>query len=90
MMPAREDISDLRAGVRFWLFLNVWIHGSRNAPREMTRFYLVGGISAIIYVITSLSLFLDLRVISTLSRADTVHILYMSLCYRIHYSIDRA
>jgi len=21
-MPAREDISDLRAGVRFWLFLN--------------------------------------------------------------------
>ena len=22
MMPAREDISDLRAGVRFWLFLN--------------------------------------------------------------------
>ena len=25
MMPAREDISDLRAGVRFWLFLNVWI-----------------------------------------------------------------
>ena len=45
----------------------------------------------IIYVITSLSLLFSLRVISTLlEEADTVHILYMSLCYRIHYSIDRA
>jgi len=51
---------------------------------EMTRFYLVGDISAILYVITSLSLFLDLRVISTLSRADT----YMGICnYAIEFII---
>nr|KUM50952.1 hypothetical protein ABT39_MTgene798 [Picea glauca] len=45
MMPAREDISDLRAGVRFWLFLNGtcgYMVREMHRRREMTRFNLVG------------------------------------------------